>query len=127
MKFRLYAIRVFCFDWTETLAFYRDQVGFEVFYADEAQGWAQFDLGDVYLGLERLSRDDPEASTLVGRFVGTSVQVENIHEVVATLKSRGVPFSGEPEVQPWGGVLAHIQDPAGNVVTLMGSVAADQT
>ena len=65
MKFRLYAIRVFCFDWTETLAFYRDQVGFEVFYADEAQGWAQFDLGDVYLGLERLSRDDPEASTLV--------------------------------------------------------------
>ena len=53
MKYRLYALRVFSFRWKESLEFYRDIIGFPVVLSDESIGWAQFDLGTSYLGLER--------------------------------------------------------------------------
>ena len=39
------------------------------------------------------------------------------------LVARGVEFLGPPEKQPWGGVLAYLRDPDGNVVTLIGSAS----
>ena len=33
---------------------------------------------------------------------------------------RGVQFIEPPEKQPWGGVLAHLRDPDGNILTLLG-------
>lgn len=120
MTFKLYAVRVFCTKWNEALAFYRDKVGLPVYFESEEQGWAQFDLGGVYLGLERCDRDDPETRDLVGRFVGTSIMVDDIDAVYAQLTDRGVEFLGPPERQSWGGVLLHLKDPDGNVITLLG-------
>ncbi|MDZ7685307.1 MAG: hypothetical protein U5O39_10170 [Gammaproteobacteria bacterium] len=77
MTFKLYAIRVFSTRWNDSLAFYRDRVGLPLAFESEEQGWAQCDLGGVYLGA--------------------------------------------PERQPWGGVLAHLKDPDGNIVTLLGN------
>jgi len=37
------------------------------------------------------------------------------------LVARGVEFVGPQEPQAWGGVLAHLRDPDGNVLTLLGS------
>jgi hypothetical protein len=30
-------------------------------------------------------------------------------------------FVGPPEKEPWGGVLAHLRDPDGNILTLLGN------
>ena len=54
---------------------------------------------------------------MVGRFVGVSAY--------ETLAARGVDFVGPPEKQPWGGVLAHLRDPDGNILTLLGGVTED--
>ena len=119
--YRLYAIRIFSFKWEESLEFYRDTVGFPVAFSDPDMGWAQFQLGPSYLGLERCDPDDGEAQELVGRFVGTSIEVEDIHSVYNELVEKGVEFTSAPEKQPWGGVLAHFKDPDGNILTFLGS------
>ncbi len=121
MTYKLFLIRVFTQKWEESLAFYRDVIGFPVTFADAEMGWAQFDLQTAGIGLERLDPDDEEAKELVGRFVGTSIEVEDIDAVYTDLIAKGVPFLGKPEAQPWGGKLAHFKDPDGNVITLIGS------
>ena len=120
-EFSLYAVRIFCFNWETCLAFYRDQVGFPVSYEDSALGWAQMQLGSSYLGLEKCDPEDEESKSLVGRFVGTSVEVQDIAATYQELISRGVPFTSPPTKQPWGGTLAHFTDPDGNTLTLLGS------
>ena len=125
MAYKLYAIRLFSYRWAESLAFYRDKIKLPVFFENEDIGWAQFDIGGVYLGLERCDPDDPESKNLVGRFVGTSIQVEDIEATYKTLNDNGVRLTGPPELQPWGGVLAHFVDPDENIVTLMGEPSAN--
>lgn len=121
MTYRLYAVRVFSLRWQNAVRFYRDVVEFPVAFLSEDAGWAEFDLGAARLALERCDPEDPEAAGLVGRFVGVSVQVDDIMDVYETLSGRGVEFLGPPERQPWGGTLAHFRDPDGNVITLLGS------
>lgn len=124
MTYKLYAIRVFSNDWDKSIAFYRDLVGFPLTFCDENLGWAQFDLGPAYMGLERCNPDDPESKDLVGRFVGVSIEVEDIEATFESLASKGVEFTGPPEKQPWGGTLAHFRDPDGNMLTLLGGARA---
>ena len=84
-------------------------------------GWAEFDLGSAGLAIERINPEDAEAESLVGRFVGISIQVDDLETVYQTLCERGVQFTGPPEKQPWGGVLAHFTDPDNNTLTLLGN------
>lgn len=114
----MYAQRVFCQDWPAAISFYRDLLGMPVRFADEAMGWAEFDLGGVSLAVER-STDE----ALCGRFVGISLQVEDIRATYEEMVDKGVVFTAPPEAQPWGGVLAHFRDPADNILTLLGEPA----
>ncbi len=123
MTYKLYAVRVFSFEWQESFTFYKDLIGLPVGYVDEKIGWAQFDLGGPSIGLERCDPRDPESRDLVGRFVGTSIAVDDIEGVYALLESRGVEFTGPPEKQPWGGILAHFKDPDRNILTLLGGMS----
>ena len=120
MSYKLYAVRIFSFQWEASLAFYRDVLGLPLHFSDENLGWAQFDLQGSYIGLERCDPDDPEVRALVGRFVGISIQIDDIHATYDSLRAKGVKFTGPPEKQPWGGSLAHFADPDGNVLTLLG-------
>ncbi len=120
-RYSLYAIRVFTLHWPEALAFYRDVVEFPVVFADADMGWAQFQLGGAYIGLEHLDPGDPEAADLVGRFVGVSIEVEDIQTQYTALCNKGVDFVQAPQKQPWGGTLAHFKDVDGNILTLLGN------
>ena len=121
-EYKLYAVRVFSLDWEASLAFYRDTIEFPLIFQDSDMGWAQFQLGPAYLGLERCDPASEESHKLVGRFVGTSIEVDDIHSTYARLVQKGVEFTAKPEIQPWGGTLAHFKDPDGNVLTLLGGV-----
>jgi predicted enzyme related to lactoylglutathione lyase len=56
-----------------------------------------------------------------GGFLGVSLQVADIFATHKFLAARGVEFVAPPEKQPWGGVLAHLRDPDGNILTLVGN------
>lgn len=115
-------VRVFVTDLKKSLAFYTEKLGMEVDYTDE-QSWAQFKSGeDVSLAIEACEPDRVESgSKLVGRFVGVTLLVDDLSATYERLVGKSVEFTGKPEVQPWGGTLAHLKDLDGNVLTLMES------
>lgn len=121
MNYKLHVVRVYVADWERALAFYSGTLEIPVSFADADSGWAELDTGEAHLALERIDPGDPEAAGLLGRYLSVSLRVENIRETYETLAARGVNFLAPPERQPWGGVLAHLCDPEGNVLTLLGS------
>jgi uncharacterized glyoxalase superfamily protein PhnB len=70
--------------------------------------------------VEVVADDAPEEDrVLVGRFTGLSFTVQDIGEKHRHLVALGVPFTGAPEKQFWGGILATLQDPSGNELQIV--------
>jgi predicted enzyme related to lactoylglutathione lyase len=120
MKLSLNVLRIFAKDWQASADFYEQVLELPLQFRDEAMGWAQFDAGGTSLAVERVTPGDAEGEALSGRFVGASLHTADIEAVYQSLCERGVKFVSAPEHQPWGGMLAHFEDPAGNVLTLLG-------
>lgn len=117
---KLYAQRVFVDDLAAAKHFYGELLGLTALWE-----WGPaigYDVGGPTLIVEEESADDgdPSEPSAVGRFIGCSLQVDDIAATHARLAARGVPFLAPPEAMPWGGTLAHFRDPAGNVLTLFG-------
>ena len=120
MEYKLFAVRVFVTDWDRAIRFYSETLGMPVAFRSDEIGWAQMATGEGQLALERVDPSDQEGQALIGRFVGVSLQVSDILMTYQTLAERGVEFLAPPERQPWGGMLAHLRDPDGNILTLLG-------
>jgi catechol 2,3-dioxygenase-like lactoylglutathione lyase family enzyme len=110
-------VRLFTDDTARAAAFYRDALGLKEVVSDE--GLAIFDTGSAKLMLEAIDPEDAEGDDLIGRFTGVSFAVADIRGTVSALEAKGVTFDGRPELQPWGGALAHFFDPDGNILTLV--------
>ena len=117
---KLYAIRIFVRQWDEACTFYGTTLGLTERFRDDAMGWAEYDLGGPCFGIERVRPGDSEGEAMIGRFVGVSLRVDDIEGVYESLQKKGAKFTSPPEKQDWGGSLAHLQDPDGNVLTLLG-------
>lgn len=116
---RLYGIRIFVDDFERARAFYGRTLQLKENWAMPEAGAAGYDLVTGELIIEQQDAAGEDAD-LVGRFVGVSLQVDDIDAAYADLRQRGVEFQGPPERQSWGGTLAHFKDPAGNILTLLG-------
>ena len=113
------SVRVFTHDLTLARKFYARGLGLEE--TTSGPGYALFATGAADLILEQVDPDDPESDGLVGRVAGFSFTVEDAVATCRKLVAIGVDVVGAPELQPWGGVLAFVQDPDGNVLTLVQS------
>ncbi|WP_038012827.1 VOC family protein [Terasakiella pusilla] len=111
------AIRIFSDDFQTTKDFFVDALGFVIGF--EGEGVVVYDLPGTKLILEEVDLSEPEAAGMVGRFTGVSFAVEDIKATYKDLKAKGVDFEGKPEMEEWGGALAHFRDPANNVFTLI--------
>ena len=109
------AIRIAVHDLDAARTFYRDDLGLTERSYEAA--WAVFDAGVDVIVEPVAPGDDDEIA--VGRFTGVSFRVDDIDTLCAALVERGANMIGMPARQPWGGVLAHVADPDGNVVTLV--------
>lgn len=117
---KLYALRIFVDDLANARGFYRDTLGLPIVWDHEASAFG-VDAG-VSLIIETVAKDAPaDDRAMVGRFVGCSLQVDDIDAECARLETAGVSFAGPPKEQYWGGKLAHFKDPSGNVLTLVGT------
>jgi len=112
------SVRVFTRDITLARKFYARGLGLEE--RTTGPGCALFATGGADLVLEQVDEDDDEDG-LVGRVVGFSFTVEDCEATISELRSRGVNVVGAPERQPWGGVLAFVEDADRNVLTLVQS------
>jgi predicted enzyme related to lactoylglutathione lyase len=117
VNYQLSFVRVFVTDWPRAIRFYTETL--EMTPSLISEGWAQFATGEAQLAIERVDPEDPESDESVGRFVGVSFTLDDINAAYRTLTSRGVEFLGAPEGSH-GAALAHLRDPDGNVLTLVG-------
>lgn len=111
----LNTVRVFVRDLDNAKAFYANVLGLRLKGGRTELGYCVFDAGNTQLVLESVPADAPgEDQALVGRFTGLSFEVADVEARYRELAALGVRFTGEPERQAWGGVLATFQDPEGN-------------
>ena len=111
--------RVFVKDIVAARQFYSTKLGLPL-QADGSQyGYCVFKAGRTELVVETVADDAPEEDkVLVGRFTGLSFTVQDVAKKHKELVALGVLFTGLPEKQLWGGTLATLQDPSGNVTHL---------
>ena len=117
---------VYCEDLTRTLAFYRDQLGFEVVFAFPTEGepgFVSLKLGGSELALADVAGQDTGTHGLPVRPIGghrfeLCLHAEDVDAAVTALRDAGVPVLLDPADQPWGERLAYVEDPEGNPVML---------
>jgi catechol 2,3-dioxygenase-like lactoylglutathione lyase family enzyme len=118
---KLYGCQVFVDDLDEARTFYGQTLGLAVKWDyGTAVG---YDVGadlivEVFIADEE--EDNPDVLRPPGGFLGISLQVDDIDASYRDLLAKGVRFVTLPEKMPWGGTLAHFEDPSGNVLTLLG-------
>ena len=117
---KIYAVRIFVSDWNTACKFYEETLELTLEFKDDSFGWAEFNVGGAKFGIERVDDDaSAEDKALIGRYLGVSLQVDDVQSTYDKLVAKGVEFTSIPEEQAWGGVLANFQDPSGNTITLM--------
>lgn len=117
---QLHTARIFVQDLALAARFYEEILGLPLKADGRDQGFCVFGAGPMSLVVESVEADaPPEDLALVGRFTGLSFDVADIQSKYTELSSRGVTFSGLPEPQSWGGILATLRDPAGNELQLV--------
>jgi predicted enzyme related to lactoylglutathione lyase len=110
-------VNVFVSDLERAIDFYEKKLGLELRHAAREHGYAAFTAGPVGLGLAQVEQGAPEAG-LVGRHTGVGLGVPDLASAYEQLRGRGVRFTQPPEKQPWGGFMAMLADPDGNVFYL---------
>ena len=111
------SVRVFTHDITLARKFYVRGMGLEE--RTSGPGYAVFATGGADLILEQVDEEDDEGDGLVGRVAAFSFTVEDCEATVRELAARGVTIIARPARQPWGGVLAFVEDADRNVLTLV--------
>ncbi|MEQ9003573.1 MAG: VOC family protein [Pseudomonadales bacterium] len=112
---RIAYVNVFVTDLDRATGFFRDRLGLELQFSAPEHGYASFAAGPVRLGVA--VPGDAEAA-LVGRHTGMGFDVDDLEAEHARLVTQGVQFTMPPTRQPWGGFMALMQDPDGNVFYL---------
>lgn len=108
-------VNVFVTDLERAIDFYRDKLGLALQFSSPEHGYATFAAGAVRLGVTLPGEDHAD---LVGRHTGIGLDVADLESEHARLEGLSVRFTMPPTRQPWGGVMAMIADPDGNVFYL---------
>ncbi len=107
---KINTIRIPCRDLQESSDFYQKSVGLTKVFGGIEDGFVGFQLENAQLLLELQEPGEFEC----GRYLGFSVEVDDIFVFHTDGEKRGVTFTNAPEKQAWGGVMTHVQDCAGN-------------
>jgi predicted enzyme related to lactoylglutathione lyase len=117
--------RVFVTDIDSAKQFYSEKLGLTIKADGSKYGYSVFKAGSTELVVEAVAEDSPEEDkVLVGRFTGLSFTVQDAESKHRELVALGVFFTGTPEKQSWGGILATLRDPSGNELQIVQQPAA---
>lgn len=105
-------------DFSRAVAFYRDVIGLPLLFSDESFQYARFQAGGTTFAVVggeeiKISRaGKPEYHTGIG------LCVPDVDAAYRDLSAKGVRFTMTPQKQPWGGYMAMLADPDGNIFYL---------
>lgn len=109
MKIKAANTILYCRNWRETVAFYRD--GLKLLLLSSNDWFAEFKLNEI----SRLSVADETKTTVKsgdGKGITISLQVNGLEQVQAELAEAGI--SSSPIKEVWGSKAIYIHDPEGN-------------
>ncbi len=105
--------------WTDDLerlvAFYRDTLGLKM--RSDHGDFVNFELGSARLNLglhDRVSGQSRDPFRVM-----VHLEVDDIHGLYQRLSEQNVEFIRVPEQEEWGGWIATLLDPDGNVLQLL--------
>jgi lactoylglutathione lyase len=102
-------VNVFVTDFDRAVDFYANTLGLTLTMKDEAFKYASFSTGESALAI--VETDD---AALVGRHTGIGLMVKDLDAAFGELKDVA-NFVDPPTKQPWGGYMAMLSDPDGNI------------
>ena len=108
-------VNVFVSDLDRAIEFFGTKLGLALTHSDAEHGYASFDTGTVRLGL---AVADAGSRDLVGHHTGIGFAVADLEGEHSRLSELDVAFPMPPTRQPWGGFMALMSDPDGNVFYL---------
>jgi catechol 2,3-dioxygenase-like lactoylglutathione lyase family enzyme len=104
-------------DFDRSIEFYTKILGLEVVLEERRYNWVE--LGpDREMGRLALAEYQGEGPEPGGR-TGIILVVKDLNSLYRRAKSEGVVFLSPPGRRPWRGIVAELEDPDGNVITLM--------
>ncbi|MDK1022687.1 MAG: VOC family protein [Gammaproteobacteria bacterium] len=106
-------VNVFVSDFDRAVDFYSNTLGLKRSLREDSFGYASFEAGPISFAVA--ATEDP---ALVGKHTGIGFMVADIDATYAELIEKGVEFDMPPTKQPWGGILALMKDPDGNIFYL---------
>ena len=120
-----HAIRLLVNNFHESLAFYRDALGFSGWHNDaieyayfEEQHLALFARGRMSHVIEEGGQTSPTRSQCILQF-----EVDEVDRAFNMLQGKGIRFITNPtDMTDWGSRVAHFRDPDGNVIELYQSI-----
>jgi predicted enzyme related to lactoylglutathione lyase len=115
---RIWYVNVFVSDLARAVAFYRDVLGLPLQFEHAEFGYASFAPEGMRFGVACVDRKAPEFAALVGRHTGIGLGVPDVDAAHRALVAKGVRFTTAPAKQPWGGYMAILADPDGNLFYL---------
>ncbi len=105
--------------WTDNMAvmtaFYRDTLGLPLH--SERPHFVAFEWGDMRLSVG--AHSDVSGRTSEPHRIMVNLATSDIHALHARLSAAGVCFVRSPEREHWGGWVATMEDPDGNLVQLL--------
>ena len=131
--YRFTHTRLLVVDFKACFRFYRDIMGFEVFWGDENGSYADFEAGETDLALfkreamaQAVSADHLPLRHDSQDDVCLIFAVEDVDRAADDLKRKGVQFVTEPkDYEEWGCRAAHFRDPDGNLIEINGELRSD--
>ncbi|UAB71467.1 VOC family protein [Vibrio sp. SCSIO 43132] len=114
---KILMMRIPCKNLKEAEAFYSEKLGWQKIFGSEPEGYIGYQLDNVQVLLEPEEIGEFEC----GRYLGFSLEVEDINHYYEETKKKGVTFIGSPEKQDWGGIMTHIEDCSKNSFSIVQS------
>lgn len=108
-------MRIPCKNLKEAGRFYSEKVGLTKSFGSAENGFIGYDLDNVQVLLELEEIGEFEC----GRFLGFSLETENIDKYYKESKRKGIVFTGPPELQSWGGLMTHLIDCSENTFSIV--------
>ncbi len=103
---KLSTLRIPCENLKNSELFYSNMLDMNKLFGSETEGFIGYQLENIQILLELEEKGEFEC----GRYLGFSLEVDDINEFYLVSKGKGVTFTGTPEKQAWGGLMTHVVD-----------------
>ncbi len=113
---RIEQVFIFVSDLHRSVSFYNEILGLPIVASNN--DWVTFEIDDQTLTLQKCE-EEFTAYLNSPRNVQFALEVEDLESFYHTLEAKGIPFFLEPTDQSWGGRLAQLLDPDGNILQLV--------